>query len=85
MTQPTRYDCQQVFEKLDDFVDRELTPEEIGSVEEHLEICAVCARVFDFEASLLAEIRSKLRRIDVPEDLMQRISQALRQSEEKRD
>ena len=81
MTQPTRYNCKEVFEKLDDFVDRELDPEEIGCVEEHLEKCAACAREYEFEAELLSEIRAKLRRIDVPQGLAKRISRLLRESE----
>lgn len=85
MNQPTRYNCKEVFERLDDFVDRELDPEELGCVEEHLEKCAACAREYEFEADLLTEIRAKLRRIDVPHDLATRISRMLRESEQGHD
>lgn len=73
-----QHTCRQVFEKLDDYMDRVLTTDEIASIEHHLERCTDCASEFRFEESLISEIKAKLRRIDLPPDLMSRIVQRLR-------
>ena len=44
---------------------------------EHLEICAGCAREFNFEASILRGVRETLRQIDVPPSLQARILSVL--------
>jgi anti-sigma factor (TIGR02949 family) len=74
MHAPDRFTCEEVFARLDDYLDRELTTEEMRLVQEHLATCAVCAGEYRFEAGVLEGIRDKLRRIAVPADLMARIS-----------
>ena len=71
------FDCQQAFDLLDDFLDRELSELEMAAVQAHLEACAHCAECFDFEASFLRCVRSKMERLDVPSDLKSRIFEAL--------
>jgi len=73
MSRLDAYTCHEAFRRLDDFVDRELPPEEMSLVSEHLETCAMCADEFEFEAVVLAEVRSKVQRISAPPDLMDRI------------
>jgi anti-sigma factor (TIGR02949 family) len=68
-----RFTCEETFRRLDDYLDRELSPREMAIVHEHLETCAICAREFAFEARLLGDVRRKLRRVDVPADLVARI------------
>ena len=53
MTHLSRYTCEEAFRRLDDYLDRELSAEEMTLVREHLEICAGCAREFNFEESVL--------------------------------
>ena len=72
-----RYTCLETFRRLDDFVDHELSPEETAKVREHLDLCATCAGEFAFEASLLDQVRAKVRRIALPPDLLARISARL--------
>lgn len=72
-----RYTCEETARRLDDYLDRELTARETEMVREHLETCAACASGFAFEASVLAELRSKLQRIAMPADLETRIVAAL--------
>jgi anti-sigma factor (TIGR02949 family) len=72
-----RFTCEEVFRRLDDFVDRELTAEETRRVEEHLETCEACASEYAFEVSLIRSVREKLRHIDVPESLLERVSTTL--------
>jgi len=81
MTRPDRYTCEQVFQRLDDFIDRELTPGETTSIEEHLEICEWCAKTYKFQAGVLSEVRAKLQRISAPPDLLSRISGALKKKQ----
>ena len=73
MTHLDRTNCEEAFRRLDDFLDRRLTPEERRNIEEHLEVCAWCAREFTFETSVLFGVRRKLRQIEAPPDLLSRI------------
>ena len=77
MSRLNRTNCEEAFRRLDDFLDRRLTPEETKIIEEHLEVCAWCAREFNFEASLLFGVRRKLRQLDLPPDLVARIMSRL--------
>ena len=76
-----RYTCEETFRRLDDYLDRELTPQELQLVREHLEVCAVCAAEYAFEASVLKQVRAKLQRVAAPADLLAKIRRALRQVE----
>lgn len=75
---PCGMGCEEAFARLDEYVDRELSAEEMGKVREHLEACARCAREFDFEAEVLEAVREKVRRIRAPDGLRARISALLR-------
>ena len=77
MTHLSRYTCEEAFRRLDDYLDRELSSEETTLVHDHLEICAGCAREFNFEASVLHGVREKLRQIDLPPTLEARILAAM--------
>jgi anti-sigma factor (TIGR02949 family) len=74
MHPPDRFTCEEVFGRLDDYLDRELTMEEMRMVREHLETCAACASEHRFELGVLDDVRGKLRRLAVPGDLMAKIS-----------
>jgi anti-sigma factor (TIGR02949 family) len=77
-----RFTCENAFQCLDDYVDRELTPHEMRQVKAHLEICAQCMEEFSFEADVLKQIRTTLQRIRVPHDLMAVISSAIKRDQE---
>lgn len=77
MSRPARLTCEELFRRLDDYLDRELTPDEAVLVRDHLEICAVCAAEYRFEASVLRNVREKLRRISAPPDLLAKISRSI--------
>ena len=72
-----RYTCEEMLRRLDDYLDRELTPEEIRRVEDHLEDCEACIREFGFEASVVRAVRAKLRDVEVPETLLDRVAMSL--------
>jgi len=48
-----------------------------GLVEQHLAECEVCAREHRFENAFIVDVRSKLRRIRAPDDLLERIAAKL--------
>jgi anti-sigma factor (TIGR02949 family) len=83
MSEPLdRMTCEAAFRRLDDYLDRELSPEEMRRVEEHLRICEVCTSEFVFEASVLTGVRRKLQSIEAPADLLARIAARLQPPEE---
>lgn len=77
MSRLDRMTCEETFRVLDDFLDRELSPEEMQRVQAHLDTCAACTREFQFEASVIASVRAKLERIAAPADLLARISRRI--------
>ncbi|MCB8933498.1 MAG: zf-HC2 domain-containing protein [Fimbriimonadaceae bacterium] len=77
MSQPDAFDCKETFRRLGDYLDRELTADEVACVEHHLEMCEECAKEFQFEAALLAHLKAKARASDLPDGLLTRVLQAL--------
>lgn len=74
MSHIDRYTCEEAFLRLDDYLDRELPRDQVDGVRAHLETCAMCASEYDFEQTVLDDVRGKLRRIRAPGDLVTRIS-----------
>jgi anti-sigma factor (TIGR02949 family) len=72
-----RLTCEEAFRRLDDYLDRELSPDEMRRIEEHLRVCEVCTSEFVFEASVLTGVRGKLQSIAAPPDLLARIAARL--------
>ena len=83
MHPPDRFTCEEVFTRLDDYLDRELSADELRMVREHLETCATCAREYRFEAGLLQGVKEKLKRLAVPEDLMAKIAARIAAEQQK--
>jgi anti-sigma factor (TIGR02949 family) len=81
MSRPDRLTCEEMFRRLDDYMDRELSADEAALVREHLETCAVCAAEYAFESSMLRSVRAKLSHIAAPPDLMRKISARLADAE----
>lgn len=78
------YGCHQALERLDDFIDRELSPDEKRKVSAHLRICRECARKFRFQEDLVAGLKQKIAHVEAPQDaqlgaLKSRISAMLAQ------
>ena len=72
-----RYTCEETLRRLADYVDRELSEAEMRLVREHIETCAACAREYGFEAAVVDQVRTKLRRISAPAELVERLTMAL--------
>ncbi len=77
MTEPHRFTCDDVFRRLDDYLDRELSDAEMRLVALHLDTCAQCAAEHRFESRVLDSIKGKLGQIKAPDLLLKRISKAL--------
>ncbi len=73
-----RYTCEQVFRLLDEYLDRELAPEEIARVEKHLATCAQCAAEYRFEGTLLEGLKDKIRHIEVPQSAIEKVESILK-------
>lgn len=78
MVTPNPMTCAETLDRLDDYVDRELAPQELADIEAHLDACARCAGEFEVERDVLEAIRAKLRQLRVPDGLLKRISDRLR-------
>jgi anti-sigma factor (TIGR02949 family) len=82
MTRIDRFTCEETFRRLDDYLDRELEPNEMALVEQHLRTCETCARLYRFEAGVLRTIRSKLQRLKAPPALQSTVSRLIREHQE---
>lgn len=69
--------CEETFRRLDDYLDRELSADEMRQVREHIDLCDICAGTVQFEQDVIDAVRAKLRRLDAPAGLHRRISEAL--------
>ncbi len=69
--------CAETLGRLDDYLDRELSAQELADVETHLEACSGCAGEFAVERDLLDAMRAKLAQMRIPEDLRKRIWERL--------
>jgi anti-sigma factor (TIGR02949 family) len=74
---PTACDCEEAFRRLGDYLDRELSAEEIEMVKAHLALCQTCAMEFHFEEALLIELKAKARQAAAPPELLESILQTL--------
>lgn len=72
-----RYTCAEVFARLDDYLDRELDSAEVDLVRQHLETCEKCSSEYRFEAGVRENLKTKLRRIEVPASLTAKVRAAL--------
>lgn len=77
MSMVDRYTCEEVVRRLNDYLDRELSAAEMTMMQEHLDTCAQCASEYAFEVSVLDELKRKLRRIEVPQSLVDKVDAIL--------
>ena len=76
--------CREALLQIDDYLDRELSTEEIHQVEKHLRLCHHCAQKFSFEGAFLQQLKTKVRHVETEDaqviSLLERIKTALPQS-----
>jgi anti-sigma factor (TIGR02949 family) len=66
-------DCQEVLDRLYEYLDGELTPIRAQEVRRHLDLCGPCLRVSEFESAYLRFLQARARARQAPEDLRRRI------------
>jgi mycothiol system anti-sigma-R factor len=67
------YSCQEAIQRLNDFLDHELSESERVIVLKHLEICKSCLGRFTFEETLVVSLRQKVMHMHAPETLKQKL------------
>lgn len=72
-----KFDCEETFRRMQDYLDRELSPEEVRLVQEHLEGCGMCAEEYVFEALIVRRVRISLVDMEIPEELFERVQASL--------
>ena len=73
--------CKEVLTRLDDYLDRELSPREQQQVATHLKLCTHCAQMYSFERGFIEDVRAKVGQVQAPPELMNQISRSLRAAE----
>jgi len=64
--------CREAIEKLAEYLDSELTPEDLGRLEAHLAVCAPC-RAYLATYRRTKELTAKASRVEMPADLKRRL------------
>jgi mycothiol system anti-sigma-R factor len=77
---PIGVDCGEAVHQLYHFLDGELTDERRREIARHLDLCEPCAGAAGFESELRQVIASRCRD-RVPDALMRRIAEAIRDEE----
>ena len=77
MSEPIPCSCADAFEHLQNYLDRELSPEDIVSLEAHLATCEGCAGAYRFEEEMLKCVKAKVRATKLPDGLATRILNAI--------
>jgi mycothiol system anti-sigma-R factor len=71
-------DCQGAKDRLEPFVDRELSAAEMAEVRLHLEDCSDCGRFFDFQEQVKMLVRRKACPEHAPARLVSRILDSIK-------
>jgi anti-sigma factor (TIGR02949 family) len=82
--QPVEFNqCQQAVQRLNEYLSRELNPEEAELVQEHLQQCKGCFDKFHFEETLLKTLRDKISSVTAPAGLRDSVLRLLGQDPSK--
>ena len=65
--------CGQVFARLADWADRELSSADLAAIDAHLDTCSHCGDEFRFEVQTLAAIKRAVLAAQAPEGLRERV------------
>jgi len=69
--------CKDVIHRLWDYLDAEATPELAEAIREHLEMCAGCRAVSEFEQALLVTVQGLVENPPADADLQSKVLAAL--------
>ena len=73
----TSIDCQAAFEILYDYLDGELDANRTAAIKTHLEMCAKCFSVFDFEKTFLLFVDIRAKAQGAPESTRRKLLESL--------
>ncbi len=76
------YTCNEALDRLQDYLDHELSDREALLVKRHLKICHECSKKFAFEGQLVSFVRGRVQEEALPEGLMERLSVRLAQADD---
>jgi len=71
------FNCEETYQRMQDYLDRELSPSEMALVKEHLDGCGICSEEFEFEAKVLRKIGRSLVDTEIPPNLVERVFASL--------
>ena len=74
----SRIGCEQALAHMQDYLKRELTPDLVVEMRDHLERCQYCLSCSRFEESFFLMLETRARRETCPGELRARILAALR-------
>ena len=69
--------CEECIQKLDQFVDRELTDAEVRELKLHLEFCPPCEERYTFQADLKRLVRTCMEQDVAPASLRAKLQKIL--------
>ncbi|MEP7105968.1 MAG: zf-HC2 domain-containing protein [Chloroflexota bacterium] len=69
--------CDECIQKLDQFVDRELTDAEVRELKLHLEFCPPCEERYTFQADLKRLVRTCMEQDVAPASLREKLQKIL--------
>lgn len=72
-SEPRQIDCNEVAERLYEYLDGELTPERDAEVRRHLDQCVACFGLWKFEDGYVRFLEARSRARGVPEPLRRKI------------
>jgi anti-sigma factor (TIGR02949 family) len=67
------YSCKEAIDRLNGYLDHELSADERQDVVKHLNICKPCFERFLFEEKLITELRVRVSNISAPDALKERL------------
>ena len=68
--------CREAIALLADYLDRELTPEHLAVIEQHLAICAPC-RAYFATYDKTRELAARVQRVEMPAGMKERLRRLL--------
>ncbi len=66
-------DCRETLDKLYEYLDRELSSQELVEVRQHLDDCPPCRDRFHFEENVLRAVRRCCRDVSAPPSLVEKV------------
>jgi mycothiol system anti-sigma-R factor len=69
--------CKECLDRLEELVDKELSPLEASEVQIHLENCAPCTEHFEFQAGMKRLVRTCCQQDKAPDSLRLRLREIL--------